>query len=92
MNYSVVPTKKFRRQYRKLTKLNSKLLKELQKVIDLLAEGAALPAKNNIHKLSGKYNNYWECHIAPDWLLVYSYHHDELILELIAIGSHSELF
>ena len=48
--------------------------------------------KNCNHKLSGGLNGYWECHIAPDWLLIYRYKHDILVLELFAIGTHSDLF
>lgn len=92
MAYSVKRTHKFKRQYRKLIKSNPGLLNDLDAVIIILIKGKKLPDKNRNHKLSGNFADYWECHITPDWLLIYSYHHDELILELIATGSHSELF
>ncbi len=92
MHYLVVSSKKFKRQYRKLRKSNIKLFNSLNEVIDLLAEREALPVKNHNHKLSNSIEDYWECHISPDWLLIYSYHNSELILELMATGSHSELF
>ena len=49
-----------------------------------------LPKKYCLHKLSGKYNNTWECHIAPDWLLVY--YLDDRVLRLERTGSHSDIF
>ena len=66
----------------------------LKKVVQLLAEGEELPDKNKDHKLvnSRNYINARECHMQPDWLLIYAVDEDRLILELIRTGSHSDLF
>ncbi len=62
----------------------------LQQVIDTLRIPAALPAKNAAHNLSGNYSGFQECHIAPDWLLIYR--QDETTLFLYRTGTHSDLF
>lgn len=64
----------------------------LADVIDTLAEGKPLPEKNRDHQLTGNYNRFRECHITPDWLLIYRIDGDKLILVLAATGSHSDLF
>ncbi len=92
MAYLVVPSKRFTRQYKKLLKSDPELSGELKIVIDLLARPTSLPSKNRNHRLVGNFSNYWECHISYDWLLIYQYHHDVLVLELIATGSHNDLF
>jgi len=67
-------------------------MNKLKKIISLLCEGKKLPAKNKDHFLSGNWSNYRECHIEPDWLLIYQVNTDDLLIELIRLGSHSELF
>ena len=62
----------------------------LKNIIELLACGKPLPVKNRDHKLSGDYANYRECHIEPDWLLIY-YVSSE-ILRLERTGTHADLF
>ena len=57
-----------------------------------LANGEILPPKNRDHNLSGNYSNCRECHITPDWLLIYEIYEDELFLYLTRTGSHSDLF
>ena len=64
----------------------------LQTAIDTLRIPEALPEKNKDHSLSGNYSGYHECHIEPDWLLIYQYENNRLNLLLIATVSHSELF
>ena len=61
-------------------------------IIKKLANGEILPPKNRDHNLSGNYSNCRECHIAPDWLLIYEVYEDELFLYLTRTGSHSDLF
>ncbi len=67
---------------------------EFQKVISLLANEQPLPEKYRDHALvnSGEYKGVRECHIQPDWLLIYKIYNDSLILKLIRTGSHSDLF
>jgi mRNA interferase YafQ len=80
-------------QFKKDLKLAAKQHKnidELLQIIKALQQEKPLPPKNKNHKLKGKYTGYWECHVEPDWLLVYKLAPGKLILSRIA--SHSELF
>jgi mRNA interferase YafQ len=65
-------------------------LKKLKNVIDLLSSAKELPRRCKPHVLSGNYSNYWECHIEPDWLLIYEFTENDL--RLIRTGTHSDLF
>lgn len=60
-------------------------------VVNKLKAGERLPEKYRDHKLNGKYTGMRECHIAPDWLLIYKIDNDELILTLVATGTHADL-
>ena len=64
----------------------------LENVIEMLANGQVLPEKYRDHSLIGDYADCRECHITPDWLLVYKISNAELILYLTRIGTHSDLF
>lgn len=64
----------------------------IQSIIDLLCSGQPLPEKNQDHALSGNWANYRECHITPDWLLIYKVEDNILVLTLTRTGSHSDLF
>ena len=68
------------------------LRKKLEKTIDILALGEKLPASFRDHKLQGRLKDFRECHISGDLLLVYKIEKKELILILINLGSHSNLF
>ncbi|MGC4129045.1 MAG: type II toxin-antitoxin system YafQ family toxin [Bergeyella sp.] len=57
-----------------------------------MQETGTLPAKYKPHKLSGNYAGCWECHIKPDWLLIWKQNDNELILLLMDTGTHSDLF
>ena len=65
-------------------------LKKLKNVIDLLSGDKELPKRCKPHVLSGNYSNYWECHIEPDWLLIYEFIENDL--RLLRTGTHSDLF
>ena len=67
-------------------------LNELSKVVNLLANRKTLPIKYKDHALSGDYLNFRECHIKPDWLLIYHIDDEELELFLLITGTHSYLF
>lgn len=82
-------TSQFKKDYKKAQKSNKKIA-ILKEVTNLLATNQKLPTKYRDHKLIGQYINCWECHLEPDWLLIYSFTKEELIL--IRVGSHSELF
>ncbi len=81
----------FKKDYKRIVKrgYNIKLLED---IIKKLANGETLPEKNKDHALSGNYIGCRECHITPDWLLVYEIDNRELILCLTRTGSHSDLF
>ena len=89
MTFELKSLNSFHRDY-KLCQKRGKKISKLETIIEILRKGAALPAKHREHKLSGKYENMWECHIEPDWLLVYRYEENFLILE--RLGTHSDLF
>lgn len=91
MKYQVKFTSQFKRDI-KLAKKQGKNLNKLYEVIGVLADGNRLDEKFRDHELAGKYKGTRECHIEPDWLLVYEYHDDILVLLLYRLGSHSELF
>ncbi|MCD8106014.1 MAG: type II toxin-antitoxin system YafQ family toxin [Lachnospiraceae bacterium] len=61
-------------------------------VVTALSEGRELDEKYHDYLLSGDWTGYRECHILPDWLLIYKYNNDDLILYLTRTGSHSDLF
>lgn len=67
-------------------------LDKLCEVIDILANGGTLEAKYRDLDLTGNYIGTRECHIEPDWLLIYGIYGDVLVLMLYRLGSHSELF
>ena len=82
---------KFKKDYKKMVKrgCNPALLEE---VVELLRQQIPLPPKNRDHELSDNYTGYRECHLSPDWLLVYKVDKGELILVLARTGTHSDLF
>lgn len=88
--YELVATTSFKKDYKKLVKrqYNITLLDE---VVEQLLNGNPLPEKNKDHALTGNWKGFRECHIMPDWLLVYRIYEDKLILSLIRTGSHSDL-
>lgn len=65
---------------------------KLNKIVRLIAMQETLPANNKDHKLSGEYSGCRECHIQPDWLLIYKVNNAVNVLNLVRTGSHSELF
>jgi len=91
--YEVKSTKQFDKSLKKISK-QGKDLEKLIDVVEKLANGIILDKKYRNHRLNDNkyYNDCYECHIEPDWLLVYKYNNNELILLLFATGSHSELF
>lgn len=81
----------FKKDYKRMIKRGCNP-QHLQNVLSLLVEQKALPTKYHDHTLSGNYSGYRECHIEPDWLLIYKIYNDKLILVLTHTGSHSDLF
>ena len=91
MKYGITYTAQFKRDYKRIKKRGFNIA-ELQAVVTMLAEGKTLPEAYWDHALIGTYRNARECHIGPDWLLIYSISNEKLILELMRTGSHSDLF
>jgi len=91
MKYTVKKTKAFKKDYKRAQKRGLDLIK-LQKAVGLLADGVPLPESMRDHELSNNWAHHRECHIAPDWLLIYHISEDVLVLELTRTGSHSDLF
>ncbi|MCD7944281.1 MAG: type II toxin-antitoxin system YafQ family toxin [Clostridia bacterium] len=91
MIYEVKFTSQFKKDL-KLAKKQHKNLDELFAAIEKLANDVPLESKYHDHSLSGNYESYRECHISPDWLLVYKKELSVLVLILYRVGSHSELF
>ncbi|WP_405355221.1 type II toxin-antitoxin system YafQ family toxin [Ruminococcus sp.] len=91
MKYIIKPTNQFKKDYKKAQKQH-KDLSILKNVVNMLANGEELPDKYRDHMLIGNYKGKHECHLEPDWLLIYEYLDDELILFLARTGSHSDLF
>jgi mRNA interferase YafQ len=89
--YDIVWTNQFKKDYKLAMKrhLDINLLDE---IIRKLASGEQLPDKNYDHDLGGNWIGHRECHIQPDWLLVYRIEEDLLVLTLTRTGSHSDLF
>ena len=91
MRYEVKFTTQFKKDI-KLAKKQKKNLDLLFDVIDKLANGKKLDSKFRDHDLSGDYAGTRECHVEPDWLLIYEIRDDVLVLMLYRLGTHSELF
>ena len=91
MNYDIVWTSAFKKDYKLAMKrhLNIELLDD---IIRALSRGEPLPEKNRDHALTGDWVGHRECHIQPDWLLIYRIEGEVLVLTLTRTGSHSDLF
>lgn len=89
--YNVVLSNHFKKDLKAISKRGYNL-DLLDDVVNMLASKQPLPIKNSDHALSGKYTGFRECHIQPDWLLVYRYEDNDLILFLSRTGTHSDLF
>lgn len=91
MNYSVETTRRFDKALTKCIKRGLNM-KKFTDAIDILTETGTLPPKYRPHKLSGRYVGAWECHIEPDWLLIWEQNDKTLTLLMIDTGTHSDLF
>jgi len=86
---NVAQTKQFKKDVKRMRK-RGKDLEKIKAVIDLLVAGEPLPPKNRDHKLGGDWIGRRDCHVEPDWILIYKLTEDELLLE--RTGTHSDLF
>jgi addiction module toxin, RelE/StbE family len=83
-------TNRMKRDAKRLQKRGKDMCK-LETVLALLASGNTMPEKFHDHPLKGELKDFRECHIEPDWLLIYQIFDDELVLSATATGSHSDL-
>lgn len=81
----------FKKDYKRIVKRGCDV-SLLERVIETLASGEKLSEKHRDHELVGNYEGFRECHILPDWLLIYRIDGDELVLCLSRTGTHSDLF
>ncbi len=91
MKYKIGTTAKFKKQY-KLAKKRGHDMEKLEALVNILASGEAIPQKYKDHALIGNWVGHRECHIEPNWLLIYYINNDVLVLTLTATGSHADLF
>lgn len=91
MNREIVWTTQFKKDYKLALKRHLDI-ELLDNVIRVLSRGETLPEKNKDHALTGDWIGHRECHILPDWLLVYRIEDDILVLTLARTGTHSDLF
>ena len=89
--YEIVYTNRMKRDVRRAKK-RGKDISKLIKTLQLLQKGSAMPEQYRDHALGGNLKDFRECHIEPDWLLVYEIRNDVLVLVLYRLGTHSELF
>ena len=91
MKYELVLTERFKKGL-KLAKKRGLDISLLADIVEKLLHKIPLEMKNKDHALSGNYKGYRECHIQPDWLLIYLIEEDILTLTLIDTGTHADLF
>ena len=89
--YKIKFTSAYKKSY-KLMKKRGMNLSLLNEVVDKLRQGMPLEEKHHDHELKGKFAGFRECHIKPDWLLIYLLENEILTLTLVDTGSHSDLF
>lgn len=89
--YKIGYTTRFKKDFKRCKKrgLDISILEE---AIELLRLNGNLPLKFKPHKLSGSYKDCWECHLQPDWLLIWMQYDTELVLLFTNTGTHSDLF
>ena len=91
MSYQVAWTSTFKKDYKRAIKQH-RPIEKLDDIIRALSRGEALKDQNRDHALTGSWIGFRECHIEPDWLLIYRKDKSVLVLTLVRTGSHSDLF
>lgn len=91
MNYKVKTTKQFDKDANLCVRRGYDTTK-LREAISLLSETGTLPQRFKPHKLTGEYKGAWECHIGPDWLMIYNKEKTIKLIRLIRTGTHADLF
>ena len=90
--YILKYSKQFKKDLKKCAKQNPRLINELKEILNLLILGKKLDDKYKNHRLKGQFKNCFECHVRPDILLIYKIEKQELMIFLLRVGSHSDLF
>ena len=90
--YKIAPSKQFKKDFKKIARSGRFDLSLFNAIVNTLAKGEALDKKYKDHELQGALDGHRECHIKPDLLLIYSIEKNQLILQLIRLGGHGELF
>ncbi|MCX6753803.1 MAG: type II toxin-antitoxin system mRNA interferase toxin, RelE/StbE family [Candidatus Nomurabacteria bacterium] len=85
-------TKQFQKSFNKILSSGKVKRIDVEAVVDILCKGNKLQEKYQNHKLHGEYDGYDECHIKGDLIIIYKIEEEKLILILVDLGSHSELF
>jgi len=89
--YAIEYTNKMKKDVKRMKK-RGKDMRKLIYVLAVLASGQSLPPNYRDHQLTGNLKDFRECHIEPDWLLMYQFHDDVLVLTATATGTHADLF
>ena len=92
MQYEIAKTKRFKTAYKRVKNLPGFKKEVFTEVVNNLASGKKLSEKYKDHKLTGNLKSFRECHLAPDILLIYQIDKGVLILTLVSIGNHAQLF
>jgi mRNA interferase YafQ len=92
MQYQIVRTRRFKKAFKRIQNLQGFKSETFIHVVETLASGKQLDKKYRDHKLSGNLKDFRECHLAPDILLLYQRDGDILVLTLVSIGNHAQLF
>ena len=89
--YKLVLSSRFKKDLKQCVRRNLDISK-MDYVVEMLISGKKLPGKHRDHNLTGNWSTHRECHIEPDWLLMYRIENDLLVLTLTRTGTHSDLF
>lgn len=92
MKYEIVRTRRFKTAFKRVRRVKGFKQEVFEEVIESLAEGKKLKKERKDHQLTGNLRTFRECHLAPDILLVYQIDNGLLILTLVNVGNHSQLF
>lgn len=92
--YQIIYTKKFKKSFARLVRggLKKSVQEQIKKTIDILALGTKLPQSYRDHQFHGELARYRECHVQGDLLLVYQIVNEDMVLVMVNIGTHNDLF
>ena len=92
MRYEIVQTRRFKTAFKRVKQLQGFKQNVFEEVVDALATGKKLKKERKDHQLTGNLKDFRECHLASDILLVYQIDDEILVLTLVSVGNHSQLF